>query len=122
RLTFGAQPAAARALAGTLVREWWPLSAGAALLSRRARRVLIAAAVLPALVEWLGGGAGTRRLSWLALRRLDDLAYGAGVWAGCLRMRSPAALVPRLASQGPATAGCPPPSPGRRGRLHGTAR
>jgi len=27
-------------------------------------------------------------------RRLDDLAYGTGLWAGALRARSPRALVP----------------------------
>ena len=33
---------------------------------------------------------------WFALRTGDDLAYGAGVWAGCLRARNFAALRPRL--------------------------
>jgi hypothetical protein len=38
---------AGRLLAGTLTRAWWPIALPAALLSRRARRVVIAAAVVP---------------------------------------------------------------------------
>ncbi|MCT9083955.1 mycofactocin system glycosyltransferase, partial [Streptomyces fulvoviolaceus] len=42
---------------------------------------------------------GTHRLDVIrygAARRLDDLAYGAGVWASALRGRSAKALLPRV--------------------------
>jgi len=31
---------------------------------------------------------------FIVARRLDDLAYGAGLWWGALRSRSPRALLP----------------------------
>jgi mycofactocin glycosyltransferase len=61
-------------------RVWWPIIAVVALVSRRAR--------------W-----------WAALAVLSDLratptdlAYGWGVWAGMLRLRTPAPLLPRLSA------------------------
>jgi len=39
---------------------------------------------------------GTAPLKWVAARLADDLAYGTGVWVGCLRARSAAALRPDL--------------------------
>ena len=33
---------------------------------------------------------------WVAIRLADDVAYGAGVWLGCWRERSAAALRPDL--------------------------
>jgi hypothetical protein len=35
----------------------------------------------------------------LAGRRLDDLAYGAGLWWGALKARSPRVLMPRSPGQ-----------------------
>lgn len=83
-----------------LLRHYWPATAAGALLSRRfRRRVLIAAAVEP-LVTW---AAAVHRepsaphpdpVTWAVLHRLDDLAYGLGVWQGALARRSPGALRP----------------------------
>jgi mycofactocin system glycosyltransferase len=70
-------------LASAVRRTWWPLALVAAAGSRRARRAM-ALAFAPTALE--------------PLRILDDVAYGAGVWAGCVRERSLAALVPDLAS------------------------
>ncbi|MFF5986867.1 mycofactocin biosynthesis glycosyltransferase MftF [Prauserella flavalba] len=75
---------AGRLLAEATRRAWWP----AALLTRRGRRVLLAALV-PCAAEALGHSP-----AWLALRIADDLAYGAGVWTGSLRERTPAPLLP----------------------------
>ncbi|MBK1786960.1 mycofactocin biosynthesis glycosyltransferase MftF [Prauserella cavernicola] len=75
---------AGRLLAEATRRAWWP----AALLTRRGRRVLLAALV-PCAAEALGHSP-----AWLALRLADDLAYGAGVWAGCVRERTAAPLLP----------------------------
>jgi mycofactocin system glycosyltransferase len=61
-----------------LLRHWWPPVAVAALLSRTVRRAVVSAL----LVDVASSGAG------LAGRRLDDLAYGAGLWSGVLRARS----------------------------------
>lgn len=81
---------AGRLLAEATRRAWWPL----ALLSRRGRRVLLVS-LLPCLIE-AAGERDVGRLRWLALRVADDLAYGAGVWAGCLRHRTVAPLLPQF--------------------------
>lgn len=81
---------AGRLLADATRRAWWPLAVVAALFSRRARTVVLAA-LLPCLVESAG-----RHPSWPVLRVLDDLAYGAGVWAGCLRGRTLGPLRPQF--------------------------
>jgi mycofactocin system glycosyltransferase len=87
-----------RAMADALRRPWWPVATVAALVSRRARRAVLAAAVLPLLVEWLQQRPGLGPARWVAVRLADDLAYGAGVWAGCWRERSLTALLPDLSS------------------------
>jgi mycofactocin system glycosyltransferase len=72
-------------LAAALRREWWPL----ALCTRRGRRLLLAAHAAAA-------AASLREGSGILPRIADDLAYGLGVWAGCLRHRTLAPLAPRL--------------------------
>lgn len=84
---------AGRLLADAVRRAWWPLVLPVALVSRRARLVLLAA-VLPCLVEVVRAEHGGA--SWFALRVLDDLAYSAGVWAGCARERTAAPLLPQF--------------------------
>ena len=74
-------------------RRWRPPVA-----SRRARRAVVAAALVPPLVDWWQGRAVARPGALPALRLLDDLAYGAGVWDGCRRARTIEPLVPDLRS------------------------
>ncbi len=87
---------AGRILAEAVRRAWWPL----ALPTRRGRAVLAAAllpALVPAVVDAVRGRHVDRRLpARLLLRLADDLAYGAGVWAGCARHRTAAPLLPAL--------------------------
>lgn len=82
---------AGRLLADATRRAWWPL----ALLTRRGRRLLLAAC-LPLVAETVARRRGPR---WVALRIADDLAYGAGVWAGCLRHRTVVPLLPQVTEQ-----------------------
>ena len=77
--------AAGGSLAAATRRTWFPVAAVAALGSRRARRVL-AASLVPALVN--GGPA----------RLLDDLAYCVGVWKGVLARRQLTPLLPALSA------------------------
>ncbi|MHB8467864.1 MAG: mycofactocin biosynthesis glycosyltransferase MftF [Acidimicrobiales bacterium] len=70
-------------IANAVRRAWWPIAIVAALGSRRARRAMLLA-VAPTVVAPLG--------------LVDDVAYGAGVWIGCLRQRSFAALVPAFSN------------------------
>lgn len=89
---------AGRWLARSLLRPYWPLALGACLVSRRARRTVLAAAVVPALLDWRALAPPLDPLRFTALRLFDDVAYATGVWWGCVRTRSLAALRPDLSS------------------------
>lgn len=79
---------AGRHLAEAVRRTWWPALLGAAAVNRTARRTAMLAA-LPCLLDSHGKGP-----SWAGLRLLDDLAYGTGVWTGCLHTRTLGPLLP----------------------------
>ena len=89
---------AGRSVADAVRRVWWPLALVAALVSRRARVGVLAAFTIPPLLEWVAERPPLDPARWTALRILDDAAYGTGVWAGCIRERSAAALCPDLTS------------------------
>ncbi len=86
--------AAGRTLARSATRHHWPLAAAAAVVSRRARRAAGAVAVADAVLAWWPHRAEVGPVRFAAARRLEDLAYGAGLWAGALRARDPTALLP----------------------------
>ncbi len=85
--------AAGRSLARSVTRHHWPVAL-LAMGSRRLRRPVIAAALVDAAVAWwpLRGRIGPARFA--AARRLDDLAYGAGLWWGAARAGEWTALLP----------------------------
>ncbi|WP_408896501.1 mycofactocin biosynthesis glycosyltransferase MftF [Nocardioides sp. R1-1] len=86
--------------AAALTRHHWPIAAVWALHSARGRRALVVAALAEA---WADRTRTRPRLDpgrYLLARRLDDLAYGAGVWWGVLRHRSPRALLPQVRLRG----------------------
>jgi hypothetical protein len=66
-------------------------------MARQTRKpALLVLLVLPALQEW---SAGERELDpprWTALALIDDAAYAAGVWWGCIRSREHRPLLPRF--------------------------
>ncbi len=76
-----------------LLRHWWPLTLVACLLSRTVRRMVLAALVVDTAVAFQETDV---RPTTLIGRRLDDLAYGAGLWVGALRSRSVRCLAPSL--------------------------
>lgn len=83
---------AVRQEAALLLRHWWPLAAVGVLRSRSVRRALVTAL----LVDIVVAGIDHPEARYAPVsRRLDDLAYGAGLWVGALRARSVAALLPR---------------------------
>jgi len=92
---------AGRLLLSTLLRAWWPVSVVAAVVSRRVRRLLAAAAVGAALADWRRERPDLDPASYVALRRLDDVAYGTGVWLGALHQRTAAPLLPSLSNWPP---------------------
>ncbi|MEO8813658.1 MAG: mycofactocin biosynthesis glycosyltransferase MftF, partial [Mycobacterium sp.] len=79
--------AAGLQLASAICRHYWPIALLAALLSRRCRHVVLIAAVVDGVVDWLRhaqhDGTDDRPIglvTYVVLKRLDDLAYGAGLW------------------------------------------
>jgi mycofactocin system glycosyltransferase len=85
------------ALARALRRAWPPAAVILAAVSRRSRGAVAAAVVVPGLLDWHDRRPRLDPARFVALRLADDLAYAAGVWAGCARERSVRALLPALA-------------------------
>lgn len=84
-------------LASALTRHWWPLAAAGCLFSSRIRRATLLAAVAEGLADPARLGSDLDPVRFVLARRLDDLAYGSGLWWGGLRARSPRALLPARA-------------------------
>ncbi|GJF08110.1 mycofactocin system glycosyltransferase [Mycolicibacterium cyprinidarum] len=94
---------AAVQLASAICRHYWPVALIAAVLSQRFRRVVVVAAVLDGVLDWItrNGNADdeTQRVglfAYLLLKRLDDIAYGLGLWGGVVRERHTGALKPQI--------------------------
>ena len=94
RLTGLGALAATAQTAELLTRHWWPIAAVGSLVSRRIRRATVAAAVADAVYEHRRTETGMGLVEFGVARRLDDLAYGAGLWWGAVRARSSRALRP----------------------------
>src|SRR5665213_1264174 len=63
---------------------------------RRGRRAAIALVFVPPIVDWVRHHPDIDLPRWVAASVADDMAYGAGVWIGCLRARSASALLPAI--------------------------
>ena len=97
-VALGAVGAVAQTAAG-VTRHFWPLAALACAASRRARRVVAAVALVEGVVDRHRHRRWDPRvrpglLGHLVAHRLDDLAYGTGLWWGALRHRTLAPLRP----------------------------
>lgn len=79
-----------------VLRHWWPLTAIGCLVSKRVRRAVLVAAVADTAWEFARTKPRLDPLRFALARRLDDVAYGAGVWWSALRARSVRALLPDL--------------------------
>ncbi|KZS72382.1 mycofactocin system glycosyltransferase [Mycobacterium kansasii] len=94
---------AALQLASAMCRHYWPVTLIAALLFRRCRRVVLVAAIVDGVVDWLrrkeaadGDTEPIGVLTYVLLKRVDDLAYGLGLWYGVVRERNVGALKPQI--------------------------
>ena len=86
---------AAAQTADAVTRHYWPLAVVAALCSRRARGTVAAVALGSGVLDWWRAGPERPALpAFLLARRLDDLAYGAGLWWGAAEHRTLAPLRP----------------------------
>lgn len=90
-------------LSSAVCRPYWPAALAAGLVSRRCRRAAAAAAVVDSAHAWVTrrklpdeGAKPIGPIGYTALKRLDDLAYGAGVWAGVVRERTLQPLRPDI--------------------------
>ena len=83
-----------------VLRHYWPLSMLGLVVSRRFRRWFATVAVAEALVMWVRSQVVDPEapvmgpVEYALLRRLDDLAYGAGLWQGAFVNRDVGALRP----------------------------
>ncbi|HEX9174859.1 MAG TPA: mycofactocin biosynthesis glycosyltransferase MftF, partial [Mycobacterium sp.] len=94
---------AALQLASAICRHYWPIALVAALLFRRFRHIVLVAAVVDGVADWVSrhnnDDAQTKQLGlipYLVLKRLDDLAYGAGMWVGMVQERHLGPLKPQI--------------------------
>ena len=69
---------------------------GLAVTGRRGRRAATALLLVPPIVDWVRQRPDLDLPRWVVASVADDLAYGAGVWIGCLRARTFAPLVPKF--------------------------
>jgi len=88
---------AVRQESALLLRHWWPLTLIGLRHSAVRRAVRTALVVDSAVAAWELRDAEARPspLTVLLARRLDDLAYGAGLWWGALGSRTAIPLLPR---------------------------
>jgi mycofactocin system glycosyltransferase len=89
---------AVRQESALLLRHWWPAAALAAVPSRSIRRALVSALVVDTIVARSENRRDRPHLNLATLtaaRRLDDLAYGAGLWRGAFHAHSAGVLRPR---------------------------
>ena len=88
--------------AGAVCRHYWPISLVGALLSGRFRLLVLQIAVAEALTMWFRSALiedhapTVGPLTFFVLHRLDDLAYGAGLWQGAALAHDVSALRPQL--------------------------
>ncbi|TFV58251.1 mycofactocin system glycosyltransferase [Mycobacterium sp. PS03-16] len=94
---------AALQLASAICRHYWPLALLAAVVSRRCRQTVLVAAVVDGVADWMARHGTTDDdtkqvgfFTYLLLRRLDDIAYGLGLWTGVVRERHFGALKPQI--------------------------
>lgn len=108
-LALGGLGIGALQLSAAVGRSYWPAALVVAVASTRYRRAVLLATVIDTVHQWVtrrrrpedefvadtrtdAGAAGP--VGYLALNRLDDLAYGAGLWAGMARRRTLRPLIP----------------------------
>jgi len=74
----------------------WPGLVALGATGRRGRRAAIALVLVPPLVDWVRRRPDLDIPRWVVASVVDDAAYGAGVWRGCLRERTFGPLLPTL--------------------------
>lgn len=92
---------AGRQLADATWRAYLPLALAATCIpfvAPTARRILLASAVIPNVLDWRSKRPKLDPLRYVAIRLLDDTCYCAGVWTGAIKQRKFHALKPDFTS------------------------
>lgn len=89
--------------ADAICRHYWPVALVLAAVSKRFRRLVIEVAIAEGLISWIrhlvadpSSPPALGPFRYLVMHRLDDLAYGAGLWQGVVAHRDADALRPVL--------------------------
>ncbi len=88
--------------AQALLRHYWPVTLMVALVWPRFRNLVWQLAIAEGVIAWVRSEVMESRiptvgpLGYIVMHRLDDLAYGTGLWQGVMTEASPTALRPRL--------------------------
>ncbi|MDF1706138.1 MAG: mycofactocin biosynthesis glycosyltransferase MftF [Aeromicrobium sp.] len=85
---------------GLVVHHAAPVSVVAAVLSPRARRVVVGVGVAEAVRAWASSDRSLDPVTYALARRLSTAAYGCGVWSGSRRARSWRSVVPHVVVRG----------------------
>ena len=83
-------------LGHALTQLWGPVLVVGARRSRRRAVTVAALMAVPPMVEWWRRRPPLDPVRWTLAAVADDMAYGAGVWWGCIRHRSIGPLLPRV--------------------------
>lgn len=89
---------ASRNLATAVTREWWPVFISLSIVWQGAEIAFwfsLASLLLVDIIKLRPPNIG----AFAPLRIIDNLAYGAGVWAGAMACRSPRCLLPRISAR-----------------------
>jgi mycofactocin system glycosyltransferase len=97
RVVLGGTAGAGRLLAEAVTRAWLPFVLAALPRSALARRVLLAAWLLRSAADWRRRRPALDPVRYAIARLLDDAAYCAGLWQGCVRMGAAGPLIPAAA-------------------------
>lgn len=79
-----------------MLRHWWPLTLIGCLFSKRIRKATLALAVIDTGREYVRRAPRLDPVRYGLARRLDDIAYGSGVWLASLRAGNFSALKPQV--------------------------
>ncbi|GAA3698327.1 mycofactocin biosynthesis glycosyltransferase MftF [Gordonia hankookensis] len=92
--------------AGAICRHYWPVAVILAIVSARFRRLAVEVAIAEGMVSWVRqvvaepeAGPALGPVAYTLFRRLDDLAYGAGLWQGAWSHRDFGALRPVITNK-----------------------